>query len=76
MKTAFFHVPAEREAYDHGRTQGQLEIARKALAEILDAAENQRARSIRWTIATKARLALQLSAPDPETIYQSEKRPL
>jgi len=68
MKTAFFHTPLEREAYDHGRTQEQLRIARRALQEILDISSGQKRSSTR-AIAIHAKLALEFSQPGPETRY-------
>lgn len=74
MEHAFFHTKADREAYDHGRCQAQLTIARSALQQIAKAAK-RRSRSKRF-IGIIAETALDLSQPCPEIVYQDEPRRL
>ena len=68
MKPAFFPNVATREAFDHGRSQARLEIARKALQEIHEIATGKK-RGKLLAIEVRARIALDVTRPDPDTVY-------
>lgn len=70
MKPAFFHSVAEREAFDHGRTQEQLSITRDALQEILGITNARGRKRSMVAIAVRAKLALEISRPAPDTNYK------